>query len=99
MSFQEKFLGLDGTNLGRIGFVVVVLAFCSFLVWSFHIRAVFEEGYYQGIKECFVSQEGFAEMFAYGKASYGNYFNLTTNLTQQLDFLENFNITKSLGKP
>lgn len=93
--FQKDFLKLDKSKESKIALVLLVLSVIVFVIWASHIRNVFEVGYYEGIKECWVSQEFFVEMTDEGKSLYGNYFNLSTNMSIKdiMEFLDSLNYT------
>lgn len=85
--FKEDFLRLDGTKLSYLHLVLCVLVILVFVLWSLHIRELFSEGYRDGIKDCF-SIEYFVNMTEKGKSLYGNYYNISGNVTEMMMFLK-----------
>jgi len=89
----KRILSLDETWESKLLLFLTVVEIVAFVWWGLTVRGYFEQGYYEGIENCF-SQEGFTEMFAHGKAMYGNYFNLSREETERFFINETgFNIS------
>ncbi len=85
------------TEKPKIIWITTILVILVFVLWSLNIRNVFEEGYYEGIKKCLMSQEGFVIMTNQGKDLYSGQKGLRTNITleEMMTFLESLNSTQS----
>lgn len=105
MSFMERYLKLDKTWESKVALILVVLSILVFVFWALNIRNIFETGYKEGIKECFLSQEGFVEIFPYlatpphttdeVKSIYEKYPNLTMTIEEMMTFLDKIKIKQS----
>jgi len=79
-------MSLKNTKKPKIIWVTTILVILVFVLWSLNIRNIFELGYREGIKECFMSSESFVDIF--GNFSHYHTSWKFSNLTDLWDIIK-----------